>query len=52
MRKLDRWATRHRILASAIAAVIVFGCLYAADQIDRDNTAALRMQMMTPRSWT
>jgi copper homeostasis protein CutC len=52
MNKLDRWAARHRVLASAIATAIVFGCLYAANQIDRANTAEIRMQMMASRSWT
>jgi hypothetical protein len=52
MNKLDRWATRHRILASAIATAIVFGCLYAANQIDRANTAEIRMQMAYTRGAT
>ncbi|WP_157130333.1 hypothetical protein [Burkholderia pseudomallei] len=52
MNKLDRWAARHRILAVAITTGIVFGCLYAANQIDRANTTKLRMQMMTSRNWT
>ncbi|VWB08259.1 hypothetical protein [Burkholderia lata] len=52
MNKLARWAARHQILAATIATGIVFGCLYAADRIDRANTAELRMQMMAPRSWT
>lgn len=52
MNKLDRWAARHRILASATVSAIVFGCLYAANRIDRASTTELRMQMMASRNWT
>lgn len=46
MRALDRWAARHKIIATIAAAAIVFTCLYLASEIDQSNDVAIRWQMV------
>jgi hypothetical protein len=49
MKSLDAWAALHPIVAGIIAIAIIAGCLNYAITLDRENDAALRMQMASGR---
>lgn len=52
IRALDRFHAKHPRLALSLAILVAFICLYIANEIDNENTAALRLQMATTSKGT